>query len=85
MSLDLSLEEVTPDYSKGVTLAAPKLWFQLLNKMPTYLIWCATRPAGGGKEEGGIAIVCFQAMDEEGQKSPHIRKQLKMNTFLVSS
>lgn len=29
------------------------------------------------REEESIAIICFQATDEEGQKSPHIRKLLK--------
>lgn len=77
MSVNLSLEEVMPDYSKGVTLTGPKLWFQLLKKMLTYLIWCATRGEGGGRKEEAIAIICFQATDEEGQKSPHIRKLLK--------
>lgn len=77
MSLDLSLDKLMPDYSKGVTLTAPKLWFQVLKKMSTYLISSATRGEGGGREEKGIAVVCFQATNEERQRSPHIRKLLK--------
>lgn len=30
-----------------------------------------------GRGEESIAILCFQATDEEGQKSPHIRELLK--------
>lgn len=76
MSLDLSLEEAMLDYSKGLTLPSPKPRFQLLNKYEH--IKYSVPPEGEGKgEEESIAIVCSQATDEEGQKSPNIRKLLK--------
>lgn len=74
MSLELSLEEAMLDYCKGLTFPSPKPWFQLLNKYEH--IKYSVLPEGEGEEES-IAIVCFQATDEERQKSPNIRKLLK--------
>lgn len=50
MSLDLSLEEVTLDYSKDLTLPSPKFWFQLLNKYEHIKYSVPTRGGGRGGE-----------------------------------
>lgn len=86
MGLDLSLEEVKPFYSKSVTLTAPKLQFQLLNRIPVYLIQYACWGEGGERERGGeYCYYMFSSNRWRGTKESTHQETIKMNTFLVSS
>lgn len=82
MSLELSLEEVMFDYSKGVSLTAPDLQGIEKNTNMFNVVFYQRRR---GRERGrGIAIV-FSSNRSRGTKKSTHQETIKMNTFLASS